>query len=96
MSDTTYEEARRCPRCEQPGVELGSRAGPHGSRIHTIQCKTTRCKWFNTNYTVQVNSDGSIPNPTLERPKNFPKLPDRSEDEVNRMLERMYNDTLPK
>jgi len=94
MGDSTYEEARRCPRCEQPGVDIGNRRGPHGSRLHTIQCKTSRCRWFNTNYTVQVNSDGSIPEPTLDRPKNFPALIPRSDEEVQRMMDNMYNQTL--
>ena len=96
MADSTYEEARRCPRCQQPGVEVGNRSGPHGSRLHTIQCRTPRCRWFNTDYVVQVNSDGSIPDPTLERPKHFPKLPNRSDEEVNAMLDRLYNDTVTK
>jgi len=95
MTDSTYEEAKRCPRCKEPGVDIGSVRGPHGSRIHAIQCRTPRCKWFQTNYSVQVNSDGTIPEPSLDRPKNFPKLPERSAEDVDRMLDRLYNDTIP-
>lgn len=94
MVDTTYESAKRCPKCEQPGVDIGSVRGPHGSRMHTIQCRNDRCPWYQTNYTVQVNSDGSIPEPTLDRPKSFPKLPDRSEEEVALQMQRMYEQTL--
>jgi hypothetical protein len=46
-----------------------------------------RCKWFNqVARIVQINPDGSIPEPPEKRDKQFPKVPDRS-DAVNRQLE---------
>lgn len=95
MPDTTYEEAKRCPKCKEPGIDVGGNLrGPHGSTMHTIQCRNVRCSWYNTNYTVQVNADGSIPEPTLDRPKSFPELPKRSDEDISRMLDNMYNSTL--
>jgi len=94
VGDTTYEEAKRCPKCEQPGVDIGSVRGPHGSRMHTIQCKNTRCTWYETNYSVQVNQDGSIPEPSLNRPKSYPALPQRNDADVERQMEAIYQQTL--
>lgn len=91
--DTTWEEAKRCPRCKNPGVEISRRPGPHGSALHTIQCKTERCQWFNTTYIVQVMSDGSVANPTIDRDKSFPKLPDRKTSATTQ-AERLYEQSL--
>ena len=94
MADSTYESAKRCPKCEEPGADIGSVKGPHGSRLHTIQCKNKRCSWYETNYTVQVNADGTIPEPTLDRPKSFPALPKRSDEDVDRQMQQLYQQTL--
>lgn len=91
--DTTFEEARRCPKCEKPGKEVGSRVGPFGSTIHTIMCANSRCEWSNTTYLVQVKSDGKVVEPTLEREKSFPKLEDRTE-RVQAQMQRLYEQSL--
>jgi len=76
VTDTTLEEARRCPRCNEPG-ELGEKRpvsvwGRDGRRImgitpgamlHLFYCRNKRCKWFNTPWEVQINPDGTIPPP---------------------------------
>lgn len=91
--DTTFEEARRCPRCEQPGLDILQRGGPHGSTMHTIRCTNDRCQWYNTNYLVQVLSDGTVAKPVLDRQKSFPKIPDRTEA-YQAQAERTYQQTL--
>jgi hypothetical protein len=60
----TLEEAKRCPKCEQPGEEgqLVSREA-NGSRNVQIWCRNKRCKWFNTAWTITIRSDGSVPDP---------------------------------
>lgn len=93
MPDSTFEEARRCPKCEQPGAVVAEKVGPHGSKIHTIMCMNSRCTWNNTTYIVQVNPDGTVPPPSTDRFRNFPKIPDRT-DEVNANLMRLYEQSL--
>ena len=61
MSRTTWEEARACPRCGNPGEETKRESGPKGSTVYVLTCRTERCKWENTGWLVQVNRDGSIP-----------------------------------
>lgn len=75
---TTFEEARRCPKCENPGADVSKRRGPLGSTIHVIECKSSRCKWFNTTWLIQVHQDGTIQEAT-EHEKFYPKIPDRTE-----------------
>jgi hypothetical protein len=94
LTDTTYEEARRCPRCNNPGAVAGTRRGPHGSTLNSFVCKTPRCRWFETQYVVQINADGTIPEPTLDRDKSFPKLPERTEEAIQAQMNRLYEQTL--
>src|SRR5688572_1358846 len=98
-SMTTLEEARRCPKCEQPGELTGhSRAIPlqrgvtRGARLDQVLCKNSRCPWYNTAYYIQINPDGTIPEPTLNREKQFKPLPDdhgKTEARVAQMQENM-------
>jgi hypothetical protein len=80
---TTLEEAKRCPKCEQPGEATGHvRPAPRkpgitrGAQLHQIMCRNSRCKWYNTAYYIQINPDGTIPEATLDRDKQFKALPD--------------------
>lgn len=86
---TTLEEARRCAKCKQPGVFVGKRlVRPRpgiktGTYIHNFRCENTRCRWYMTICrSVQVNPDGSIPEPVTRREREFPKVPDLT-DKVN-------------
>ncbi len=95
MAETTFEEACRCPKCGQPGQELASenRRLKGGGELKQIYCRNTRCNWLDTSWAVQVRPDGTIPEPTLDREKSFPRIPDRTEA-VQANLERLYNQTL--
>lgn len=81
MSETTYEEAKRCPRCGIPGDHTSTTPGKDRRgkpvSIHMIFCRTEGCRWENTSWVIQVNPDGSIPQPDSERDamreKAFPK-----------------------
>jgi len=65
MAATTFEEAKLCPKCELPGEDVStspakdSRGAP--VVLHMIWCRNDTCKWYNTSWVVQVNSDGTIP-----------------------------------
>jgi hypothetical protein len=63
MSATTFEEAKCCPKCKEPGEDRKTESVPNkpGVTLHWIYCATARCKWFDTPWAVQVNKDGSIP-----------------------------------
>lgn len=64
MSQTTYEEASRCPRCGKPGEVMSKQPAPNmpkGTKVHLVYCRTKGCRWENTAWPIQVNPDGSVP-----------------------------------
>jgi hypothetical protein len=75
---TTYDEARRCPKCKEPGKKEKEVRGPGGVVSHTIYCRNLRCAWNGlVCRVIDVRPDGSIPEPTF-REKRFPVVPDRT------------------
>lgn len=68
MPDTTLEEAKRCPICKEPGSQTGKtkETRENGRKANVLQmtCMNEACRWFNTNWIIQVNADGSIPTRT--------------------------------
>lgn len=84
-TQTTLEEASRCPKCKEPGKYDGERMlqSARGKKIKIFRCENTRCRWYTTTWTVQVNADGTIPPALQHRPKQFTALP----DEGGRMLQ---------
>lgn len=62
----TFEEARRCPICGNPGEDRKAikSTAIAGAKLHYIYCVTQLCRWYDTFWIVQVNKDGSIPPPT--------------------------------
>lgn len=65
MTDTTFEEAKRCPICSVPGQVL-KRSG----RMHTFICENDRCQKNGRTWVVEPRSDGSLPDPNrvIENP----------------------------
>lgn len=45
------------------------------AKTYSITCRNEICRWFNINWLVDVNPDGSVP---VARPhkKAYPKMPD--------------------
>lgn len=86
--DTTIDEARRCPKCQELGKKTGEAPGTaRGSKELTFTCENERCIWNGqTCRVVTVRADGSIPDPIINRTKMFTKVPDRTE-QVQAMLD---------
>lgn len=67
MAETTFEMAKKCPKCNKPGEDrrttLAKGMKP-GTTVHHIYCASVLCPWYNTPWMVQVNPDGSVPPPT--------------------------------
>jgi hypothetical protein len=89
VTDTTLDEARRCPKCQEQGMFVASRPA-HGARpgtkLDSFRCDNERCKWYGEICRIiQINPDGSIPQAIMKRDKQFPAVPDRTE-RVNEQL----------
>lgn len=76
MPDTQHEEARRCPKCKEPGALQSKMQQPRPTRrgmctIETYVCDNNRCKNYEDTWIVQLNDDGTIPT-RPKGPKEFP------------------------
>jgi hypothetical protein len=77
MSDSSYEEATRCPKCGTIGNARLKKVQGRG-QVHTVYCENKLCTWYNTCWIVQVRADGTVPPPTDHR--RSPKLYQGFED----------------
>jgi hypothetical protein len=63
----SWDEASRCPKCGNTGVANGTKPVRRENRqkatLHILKCMNPLCVWTGTNFHVQVNEDGSIPDP---------------------------------
>lgn len=66
-SETTFEEAKKCPKCGKSGKEVRVTSGQNDRgkpvKNHLIECVTQLCPWFGTPWVVTEYEDGSIPQP---------------------------------
>ena len=75
---SSWDDARRCSTHKMAGKELSRTVGGRGtslagSKIITLECPESGCPigtWI-----VQVRPDGTIPEPTTERDKQYPAIP---------------------
>lgn len=80
MTDSTLDEARRCPKCGQPGAEDKRTPQRTGGVSITFGCRNNRCLWFGQpGWVVDVRPDGTLPDPNRFRSKQFPQMGDHTE-----------------
>jgi len=86
---TTFEDAKRCPMCDTPGREVRIQKTRNGRgepcEIHFIECVRKLCRWFGERWIVQVNEDGSIPQPGAAQTLGEKKYPRLSQESVSRI-----------
>lgn len=73
--DTTWDEIRRCPRCQ----ELGRHERTEGFMYYFV-CQNPQCRWFDgAPWLRQRNPDGTWVQEQKHK-KFFTPIPDRTED----------------
>lgn len=73
--DTTLDEARRCPKCDELGQKHGERYSRDRSKEVTYLCMNERCRWYGqVCRVITVRPDGTIPAPRKQHIKSFPSL----------------------
>lgn len=93
----TFEEAKRCPKCDELGEDTGSRRGSKGSRIHTVFCRNSACRWYNTSWVVQRMPDGTVPEREYSpHEKTFPAIPGMTRERAQREVEAIIDDNTTK
>jgi hypothetical protein len=98
MVEVTFEDAKRCPKCDNPGedIETKSLGGKLGN-MHVIRCIRELCPWYMTTWIIQVLPDGTIPvRPSREleprRPKTFPEIPGMTTERAQAEMKRIKDD----
>ena len=91
---TTLEDRRRCPKCKEPGNEMGNRVRPEDrSVITTMRCENARCRWNQETWIYQTRRDGTLVEPDTHRRKQFPALPGNGEEFLRRLDAEIENST---
>jgi hypothetical protein len=75
MDQATFADRQKCPKCQIPGESILATVHRDRAKTYSITCHNDRCSWFQINWLVDVNPDGSLP---VVRPhkKAYPKMPD--------------------
>lgn len=91
MAQTTWEEASRCRKCDQPGVEVAVKdaAERFQGKVHIIECQNELCINFNERWIVQVRPDGTIPirDESTRGFQSFPRMSESQQAMARRQLE---------
>lgn len=58
-----------------PGSVVLAAVHPDKAKSYSVTCMNEVCRWFNINWIVDVNPDGSLPAIRPHR-KAYPKMPD--------------------
>lgn len=70
--DTTETVARKCPKCNRQGEQVGMNRGADGkTRVITMRCTTKLCRWGGTNWIYSLDESGKVPEHDYET-KVFP------------------------
>ena len=89
MATATWDQAIKCPKCDQPGRDTGHVSDASGAKLYSIMCENAACVWFETNWAIQVQSDGTIPirEHPERQPKVFPKMPGMTPERAAKQVE---------
>ncbi len=93
---TSISTASKCPKCNNQGELVQStpaRRGMYESRIY--KCTTKLCRWFDSNWLVQIDEDGNVPERDIGHvAKSFPNLPELSPEQLKRIREPKFDDDI--
>lgn len=84
-AESSYEAASRCPKCNNPGEVRSKKPAPNsirGTMLLHIYCTSVLCPWYNTAWMVQVNPDGTVPEPKNHTGANKMYVTDKKADEM--------------
>lgn len=90
MGVLTFEDAKNCPKCGSQGKVVRTDRTTDGGKLNVVHCQNDKCTWFNTGWTVQTKSDGTL----YEReagPKQFPSMDDRMKTVAQHIIDDAVN-----
>jgi hypothetical protein len=91
----SWDEASRCPKCTSQGKGVSQhdteRENGEKVKVHVLECPNPLCIWAGERFMVQVNKDGSIPDPEspITRHLNKTYKVDESPAVINQRIAKM-------
>lgn len=92
MATVTFEEAKRCPRCDNPGEQKTVRPAADRSKLYIFTCQNGACVWFETDWVVQRLEDGTVPVREPSSHKTFPQIPGMSQEKAIETVKKTIKD----
>lgn len=96
MATVDFEEARRCPRCDEPGEIITTRNVKDNEgkpcKVHTLRCQNNRCSWFETDWIVQQLEDGTVPLREGYERKTFPVMPGMTQEKAMEQIKEISDE----
>lgn len=83
----SLEDAIKCPKCGEPGVEVSTQNLGRKGIAHVYHCDNKLCLWYQTGYVVQEHPDGSIHENSNRSPSLYPALTPSQEAMARRVIE---------
>lgn len=78
LSEETFEDRTICPKCQKPGAIALVQTHRDRAKTYSVTCMTELCRWYQVNWLVDVNPDGSVP-PVRPHQKAYKPIPDMTE-----------------
>lgn len=93
INDTVFEEAKRCPKCGEPGKPHSQLPPKNGNGMcHFFICENEACRNYDRPpWMVQVTRSGAIPVKDTKLDKDFPVLSNRQLNYASSMIDRVLN-----
>lgn len=88
----SFEDASRCPKCDNPGEQKSVQNTANNSKLHIFTCQNAACRWYQTDWVVQKLEDGTVPERVPDRQKTFPAIPGMTQEKAQRQLEDTIKD----
>lgn len=96
MATVTFEEAKRCPKCDNPGELMSTRNVRDNegrpAKVHILRCQNNRCRWFETDWVVQQLEDGTVPVREGMEQKTFPKMPGMTQEKAAEQIKEISDE----
>lgn len=100
VTDPTYNDAKKCPKCKQEGEFVGNintvPQARRGTRVETWECLNDLCERAGSRWIIQINPDGTVPIRAPRGPKQFeldPKALDFGKAQVERAKYEVLDET---
>ncbi len=92
MLTVSFEEASKCPRCDNAGEQNALVRNVKDGKLYTFTCRNSACSWFETDWVVQRLEDGTVPLRETTRERTFAPIPGMTQEKAIKALKQTADD----